>query len=173
MQKKYTKSFALIHWIHAILITLVLVGGLINLPDLPKSGEELQPFKMHIIMGVLVFVVLIIRVILLKKQPTLEPLDVNKSREFFINLNHRLIYIFITLTAISGIATAKSANIGQVVIFGKDPSVYTGANGITAIFAQIHTISAYTLLVLIIMHILGVISYIAKGNKEIIKRVWI
>jgi len=173
VQKKYTKSFALIHWIHAILIALVLVGGLVNLPDLPKSGSELEPFKMHMIMGILVFIVLIIRVILLKKQPELEPLDVNKTREFFINLNHRLIYIFIALTAISGMATAKSANIEQVVIFGKDPSVYSGAEGITAIFAQIHSISAYTLLALIIMHVLGVVAYIAKGNKDIIKRVWI
>ena len=171
--QKYTKSFALIHWIHAILIALVLVGGLVNLPDLPKSGSELEPFKMHMIMGAIVFVVLIIRVILLKKQPELEPLNVNQTREFFIKLNHRLIYIFIALSAISGAATAKSANIEQVVIFGKEPSLYSGAEGLTSIFAQIHTFSAYILLALIVMHILGVISYIAKGNKDILKRVWL
>ncbi len=171
--QKYTKSFALIHWIHAILIALVLVGGLVNLPDLPKSGSELEPFKMHMIMGAIVFVVLIIRVILLKKQPELEPLNVNQTREFFIKLNHRLIYIFIALSAISGAVTAKSANIEQVVIFGKEPSLYSGAEGLTPIFAQIHTFSAYILLALIVMHILGVISYIAKGNKDILKRVWL
>lgn len=171
--QKYTKSFALIHWIHAILIALVLVGGLVNLPDLPKSGSELEPFKMHMIMGAIVFVVLIIRVILLKKQPELEPLNVNQTREFFIKLNHRLIYIFIALSAISGTVTAKSANIEQVVIFGKEPSLYSGAEGLTSIFAQIHTFSAYILLALIVMHILGVISYIAKGNKDILKRVWL
>jgi len=170
--QKYTKSFALIHWIHAVLISLVLIGGILNLPELPKTGEELTPFKTHMIMGFLVFIVLIIRIILQKKQPELEPLKLSKTKEFIVNVNHKLLYIFIALTAFSGMATAKSANIGQVLIFGADPKVYTGPEGITATLGQIHTISAYILLALIIMHIAGVIIYAVKGNRDVIKRVW-
>jgi len=170
--QKYTKSFAAIHWVHAILIALVLVGGLVNLPDLPKSGEQLAPFKMHMIMGFLVFVVLIIRAILAKKQPELPPLEMSQARESLVKLNHKLLYTFIALTAISGMATAKSANIGQVLIFGKDASVYTGPDGITATLGQIHTISAYVLAALIVMHVAGVISYALKGHSDVFKRVW-
>ena len=170
--QKYTKGFAAVHWIHAILITLVLLGGMLNLPDLPKTGEELAPFKMHMIMGFLVFVVLIVRLVMVKKQPTLKPLEMSKVKEKLVDLNHKLLYIFIALTTISGMVTAKSANVGQVLIFGKDPSVYTGPGGITATLAQIHSISAYILLGLVVMHIVGVIIYIAQGHKDVIKRVW-
>jgi len=170
--QKYTKSFAAIHWIHAILITLVLLGGILNLPDLPKSAEQLAPFKMHMIMGFLVFLVLIIRVVMLKKQLTLEPLNATKAKQKLIDINHKLLYIFIGLTALSGMATAKSANVGQVLIFGKDPSVYTGPEGITAILAQVHSVSAYILLALIVMHVGGVVVYAVTNSKDVIKRVW-
>jgi cytochrome b561 len=168
---KYTKSFSIIHWVHALIIAMVLVGGVVSLPELPASGEQLAPFKNHMIMGFVVFVVLIIRVVLLKKQPTLLPLKVSAFREKLIKLNHRLLYIFIGFSAISGMATAKSANIGQVLIFGKEPSVYSGAGGITATLGQIHTASAYILAALIVMHIAGVVSYALKGNRDIIQRV--
>jgi len=170
--QKYTKSFAAIHWIHALLIAMVLLGGIANLPDLPKTGEELAPYKMHMIMGFLVFVVLIIRVVMLRKQPKLKPLEVGKSKEKLIDLNHKLLYVFIALTAISGMATAKSANIGQVLIFGKEPSLYTGPGGITATLAQVHATSAYILLALIAMHIGGVIYYAVTKDRGVIKRVW-
>jgi cytochrome b561 len=168
---KYSRGFSIIHWLHALLIALVLVGGVLNLPDLPKSAQELAPFKMHMIMGFLVFLVLIIRVIMLKKEPDLEPLKMSATREKLVKLNHKLLYIFIALSAISGMATTKSANIGQVLIFGKDPTVYSGPDGITATFAQLHTIFVYILAALIVMHIVGVVSYALKGNKEVISRV--
>ncbi len=170
--QKYSKKFALLHWIHAILIALVLIGGLVNLPNLPQNGTELAPFKMHMIMGFLVFILLLVRFFMVKKELKLEPIY-NDKKEILVNLNHKLIYIFIALSAISGAATAKSANIGQVLIFGKEPSVYSGPGGITAILGQIHTISAYTLLALIIMHIVGVVSYAIAKDRNIIKRVWI
>ncbi|NPA28551.1 MAG: hypothetical protein GXN91_05880 [Epsilonproteobacteria bacterium] len=170
--QKYTNRFALIHWLHAILISMALLGGALGLPDLPKEpSSELESFKMHMIVGALTFIVLIIRIYLVRKEPELEELNMSEAKKRFVKLIHRLIYIFIGLTALSGMATAKSSNLEQVAIFGKDKALYSPTD-LTFTFAQIHAISAYILAALIFIHIIGVIIYILQGNRDILKRVW-
>jgi len=171
MTKKYTNAFSAIHWIHAAILIFILIGALLNLPELPDKGGDLSPFKGHMILGFLATLIVIVRLIMLKKQPELEPLKMDTFRENIVRWNHRLIYLFILLTGISGMVTAKSANLGQVLIFGENPSVYTGPDGITALFSTIHTISAYTLGILIVMHIIGTVLYIMKTKENILKRV--
>lgn len=169
---KYTKGFSIMHWVHAIVITLLLVGASINLPDLPKLGTELAPFKQHIILGLAALVLTIVRLIMLARQPELPALQMSSSRATLVKWNHRLIYLFLFIVAFSGIATASSANIGDIVLFGKDASSYN-PNSITELAAKVHGASTTVLMILIAMHVLGVISYIIKTKDKIIKRVWL
>jgi len=169
--KKYTNSFVAMHWIHAVLITFVLVGATLSLPDLPQDGSKLAPFKGHMIFGLVLTLLTFIRIYMAKKQPQLPALKMSAFRENIVFWNHRLIYLFLVLSGLSGAATAKSANVGQVVIFGNDPSVYTGPGGITETLATIHGASTTILIGLIVMHIVGVIAYALKGNP-IMKRMW-
>jgi cytochrome b561 len=171
--QKYTKAFSAIHWIHALFIALALLGGLFSLSELPKTlaGVDLSNYQKHMIIGIIVLFILIVRIILLKKQPQLPPLDVNKTRELIIEVNHKLLYVFIGFTALSGMALAKSSNLGEIIFLKKDPNSFISSN-LTEIIAQIHSVSAYILLGLIIMHVAGVISYILKGHKDILQRVW-
>ena len=171
MAKKYTNAFAAIHWIHAVVLILLLIGGILNLPDLPAKGGDISPFKMHMILGFIALFIVVIRLIMLPKQPELQPLDMGEFRETIVRWNHRLIYVFILLTGISGLATANSTNLGQVLIFGSDPSVYGGPDGITATFGTVHTLSAYTLAALIVMHVTGTILYMVKSKENILTRV--
>ncbi len=171
MKKKYANSFAAMHWIHAIILIFILIGAIVNLPELPPKGGDLTPFKGHMILGAVATLFTIVRLILLLKQPNLEPLNISPLRESIIRWNHRFIYLFLLVTGISGIATVKSANIDKVVIFGKDISLYSGNDGIVSTFAAIHSFSAYTLLALIVMHIAGTLLYMLKTKENILLRV--
>ena len=171
MTKKYTSTFSAIHWIHAAILIFILLGATFNLPDLPAKGGDLSPFKGHMILGFVATVITLIRLFMLWKQPTLEPLDMGAFRETIVRWNHRLIYLFLILTGVSGLATANSTSLGQVLIFGNDPSVYGGPDGITATLGTIHSISAYTLMALIAMHVAGVIFYMIKSKENILGRV--
>lgn len=166
---KYTKAFTAMHWLHAVVIALLLIGASLNLPDLPKIGTELAPFKQHIILGLAALVLTIIRLIMLRAQPSFPALDMSDFRASIMKWNHRLIYIFLFVVAISGIATASSANIGDIVLFGKDASIYS-PNNITDIAGEVHEISTTILMILIAMHIFGVVSYIFKTKDNIMKR---
>ena len=172
MTEKYTKGFALIHWIHGAMIALILIMATFTLPDLPKSASELEPFRGHMILGFIVTLLTLLRIYTKSKQPELKALDMDSFRENVVKWNHRLIYIMLLASGVTGMATTKSANVGKVLIFGEDPSVYTGAGGITEIFASLHGASTTLLMILIAMHVAGVLSYILKTKTNILKRVW-
>jgi len=178
MKTKYTNAFAALHWVHAVLIALLLIGGTFSLPDLPeltkdlpKLGAELAPFKNHIILGVLTSVLVLVRLLMLWKQPKLEPLKVSPLRQSLVTWNHRLIYLFLILTGASGIATANSANVGDVALWGNSPSLYTGPEGITATLASVHNASSTILMLLIAMHVAGTLIYMAT-KENVLKRMW-
>ena len=171
MAQKYTGLFAAIHWIHAAMIAAVLLGALLTLPVLPEIGGDLSPFKNHILMGVAVTVVTFIRLYLVRRQPELEPLKVSPARQALITWNHRLIYFFLILVGLSGMATAQLSNIGKVLFLGADGSAYTGPGGLTETLGTIHMYGAWILGILIVMHVAGTISYIIKTGDNVLKRV--
>ena len=171
MTKKYTNAFSAIHWIHAVILIFVLIGATLTLPDLPAKGGDLSPFKGHMILGFVATAITLIRIFMLRKQPELEPLDMGAFRETIVLWNHRLIYLFLVIVGLSGMATAKSTNLGQVLIFGKEPSVYGGPEGITATLGSVHSASTYILMALIVMHIAGTLLYMVKSKENILGRV--
>jgi len=168
--EKYSKKFVTLHWLHALLLAFLLIGATLKMPDLPKVGGDLSSFKMHIIIGVLALILLIIRVILVKKEP--EFLLYNSPKDILVKLNHSLIYLFIFISAFSGMATAKISNLGSVVLFGANPSTYTGVTPLVEKLASIHSISTTILMVLIAMHIIGVVLYIIQTKDNVIKKMW-
>jgi cytochrome b561 len=171
MAKKYTNLFSAIHWIHAVMIAFVLTGALLTLPDLPDTAQALAPFRGHLIFGFVVTLVTFVRIYRVRKEPALEPLHVSSLRQNLITWNHRLIYLFLVVVGLSGMATAQSAQIGQVLIFGQDPSVYSGPGGITAVLANVHSFAAYGLIALILMHVAGTVAYALKTGENVLARV--
>ena len=170
MTTKYTSSFATLHWVHAVLITFLTIGAMLAMPDLPKDGSALVDFKMHIILGAIVMLLTIVRLVMLRFQPELAPLQFDSSKQLLVTWNHRLIYLFILLTAISGIAIARSAHIGQVLFWGYPISTYAGPGGLTATLGSVHAAMAYTLTALVLMHIAGVVIYMIQTKENILNR---
>jgi len=168
----YTKSFVAMHWIHGLLIGFILVAAKANMEHLPEAGGDLSQYKGHIILGLVASVLTLVRIYMATKQPEQPPLNMSQARQKLATWIHRLIYVALLATGITGVATAKSANLGDVVLFGADPSVYTGASSITKTLAEAHEASTTALIILIALHIIGVIAYQAQGKGDIIKRMW-
>ena len=164
--------------ISGFIVNLVLVallpafGEELSLPELPLKPVGLDEFKGHMIMGVIVVLFAVVRMILLAKHSELEPLEMSSARESMVKWNHRLIYVMIFATGLSGVATAKLSNLGDVVMLGGDSSLYAGSDAIVSSVASVHTVSVSILALLIAMHIVGVLSYRFKSNRPIFSRMW-
>jgi len=170
MTKKYTNLFSAVHWVHAAMIAAVLMGALVALPVLPEVGQDLSAFKNHMIMGFAVTVVTFVRIYLARRQPELEPLKIDAFRQAVVTWNHRLIYLMLVVTGLSGMATAQVSNIGKVLFLGADLSAYTG-DGLVGTLGTVHTYSAWVLGGLIVMHVAGTLSYMVKTGDNVLKRV--
>ncbi len=140
------------------------------MPDLPKAGGDLSPYGVHMIIGAIATMLLLIRWFMSHSQSHFTLYETSKQK--LVDWNHKLIYLFILITGLSGVGMAKVSNLGTVAVFGGDASSYTGPTPLVNTFAQVHSVSTTILMVLIAMHVVGVILYLIQTKTNIIQRIW-
>jgi len=169
--ERYSNKFVAIHWIHGLLLGFILIGAKLNIPKLTNTPQNLESYKMHMVMGLIAFALLIVRLILLRREPKLKIYKDN-FKQALVDWNHRLIYLFIFLSAISGMAIAKVSNLGEILFLKANPNSFSGLTPLVKNFATMHSIFTTILMALIAMHVIGVVVYIIKTKENIIKKMW-
>jgi len=168
MEKSYSKLAVLLHAIQGLLIVFVLVTGTFILSEIPNTLEKLDNFKIHMILGLVILILTVIRFIVVKKE-NLEPLQMPPLRAKIMKINHNLIYLVLMLVAISGIALAKGSGLGEIVFWGANLELYNSFKDFPMGIA--HGILTKILIFLIVMHLVGVISYKLKTDSNVLKRI--
>jgi cytochrome b561 len=169
MSAKYSKPVVLLHWIEALLLSFLLLGGTFVLSNIPNTLEKLSAFKIHMIVGVVVLVLTIIRIVFVSKSTKVEPMPMSEMRAKIVSIHHKLIYIVTLLTALSGMALAKMSSLGEIVFFGSQVALYESFKDFP--IGIVHGMLSKVLLFLVVTHILGVIAYMIKYKTNIFKRV--
>jgi len=170
MKNKYTTSAIILHWIQGLMILFVLATGSLVLSNIPNTIEKFGAFKVHIILGLVILILTIIRIINIIKSPKLEPLNVSTFRQKLIKFNHISIYIVLILIGLSGILLSKSSGLGEMIFFGVNGEIYNSFKDYAVGVG--HGILTKVLLFLIAMHIVGLFSYKFKTKENILKRMW-
>ena len=63
MKSRYNISAIILHWIHGLMILIILATGLLILSNMPNTIEKISSFKMHMIVGLAILFLTIIRII--------------------------------------------------------------------------------------------------------------
>ena len=105
-----------LHWLSAILLLIQIPLGF-YLVDLDFGEERLSVENVHIIIGLSIFYLVIIRLLnkIFNPTPKLDP-SIFKGQKFIAKLNHILLYVAILSITISGILK-KLFNGETLVIF--------------------------------------------------------
>jgi len=158
-----------LHWISAILLFIQIPLGF-YLVDLDFGPERISVENIHIILGLSIFYLVIIRLInkILNPTPKLDS-SIFKGQKFLAKLNHLLLYVSILLITVSGILK-KLFNGETLVIFFKKININENFE-LADQFYEIHVISNYLLIGLIVVHILAVISHKLFFNDNILKKI--
>ena len=158
----------LLHWISAILLFIQIPLGF-YLVDLDFGPERLTVEDIHVTMGLSIFYLVILRLLykIFNPTPKLEP-SVFKGQKFLAKLNHILLYVTIISITISGILKKLFNGETLMIIFKKIKIQDNFELG--ELFYDIHVISNYVLIVLIIIHILAVITHKLFFNDNLLKR---
>ena len=158
-----------LHWISALVLVVQIPLGF-YLVDLDFGEERITIENIHVILGLTVFYLVILRLInkILNPTPKLAP-SIFVGQKFIAKLNHLLLYVAILSITISGILK-KLFNGETLVIFFKEIRIKDNFE-LADQFYNIHIYSNYTIIALISLHILAVIAHRLLFKDNLLKRI--
>ena len=139
------------------------------LVDLDFGTERINLENIHITIGLSIFYLVILRLLYKSLNPTpkLGP-SVFTGQKFLAKLNHVLLYVTILSITISGILK-KLFNGETLTIFYKKIQIQDNFE-LGELFYDIHVVSNYALIGLIIIHILAVIVHKLFFDDNLLKK---
>ena len=166
---KYSLISKLLHWASAIILFVQIPLGF-YLVDLDFGPERLNIENIHVIIGLCMFYLVILRLInkIISTSPKLEP-SVFKGQKFLAKSNHLLLYVTILSITISGIFKKLFSGETLVILFREIKIVENFE--IADFFYDIHIFSNYLLIALIIIHILAVIVHKLFFGDNLLKKI--
>ena len=158
-----------LHWVSAILLFVQIPLGF-YLVDLDFGTERLDIEDMHVIIGLSIFYLVILRLLskIINPTPKLGP-GIFKGQKLLAKLNHILLYVTILSITISGILK-KLFNGETLVIFFKEFKIQDNFE-IAELFYDIHIFSNYFIIGLIATHIMAVVVHKFFFNDNLIKKI--
>ena len=159
----------LLHWISALLLFIQIPLGF-YLVDLDFGEERINVENIHIIIGLSIFYLVIIRLLnnIFNPTPKLDP-SVFSGQKFIAKLNHVLLYVAILSITISGILK-KLFNGESLVIFFKEIEIQDNFE-LADQFYNIHIFSNYMIVALIALHISAVIVHKLFFSDNLLKKI--
>ena len=166
--KKYPKSMIMIHWITLVLFAIIFYVGT-TFEDYEFSEANMNRYRTHALLGVLVSILTIIRFFIKKKNKDRLPADItyySPMHEKFVKLVLGLMYPLLIITPIVGFIMVYQTGAMGYDLGGAFP---TGAK-FSETLEVLHKILVFTLTGLIVLHIAGVVMYKIKTGENLIKR---
>ena len=159
----------LLHWVSAILLLVQIPLGF-YLVDLDFGPERINIESIHVIVGLSIFYLVILRLLtkIINPTPKLNP-SIFKGQKFLAKLNHILLYVTILSITISGILK-KLFNGETLVIFYKKFRIQDNFE-LAELFYDIHVYSNYLLIILISTHIFAVIIHKVFFKENLLKKI--
>ena len=138
--------------------------------DLDFGPERLDIENIHIIIGLSIFYLVILRLLskIINPTPKLNP-SIFKGQKILAKLNHIFLYVTILLITISGILK-KLFNGEKLTIFFKEYKIQDNFE-LADLFYNIHIFSSYLIIILITMHIMAVIVHKFFFNENLLKKI--
>tara|TARA_B100000902_G_scaffold238234_1_gene225645 strand:+ start:349 stop:891 length:543 start_codon:yes stop_codon:yes gene_type:complete len=159
----------LLHWVSALLLIIQIPLGF-YLVDLDFGPDRLSIENIHIVIGLSIFYLVILRLIIkiINPTPKLEP-SIFKGQRILALLNHVLLYVTILSITISGIFK-KLFNGETLIIFFKKIKIDDNFEQ-AELFYEIHVLSNYLMIGLIALHISAVIIHKFFFNENLLKKI--
>ena len=158
-----------LHWLSAILLLVQIPLGF-YLVDLDFGPERLDIEDIHVIIGLSIFYLVILRLVnkIINPTPKLDP-SIFKGQKFLAKLNHILLYVTILSITISGIFK-KLFNGETLIIFFKEFKIKDNFE-LAELFYDIHVYSNYFIIGLITLHVMAVVVHKFFFNDNLLKKI--
>lgn len=159
----------MLHWLSAILLLIQIPLGF-YLVDLDFGEERLTFENIHIIIGLTIFYLVIVRLVknIINPTPKLNN-SIFKGQKFLAKINHLLLYVTILSITISGILK-KLYNGESLIIIFKKIKIEDNFE-LSEIFYDVHVFSNYVMIALIALHVVAVIIHKFFFDDNLLKKI--
>ncbi|MDC0533323.1 cytochrome b/b6 domain-containing protein [Candidatus Pelagibacter sp.] len=166
---KYGLISKIFHWFSAALLIVQIPLGF-YLVDLDFGDERLKIEKIHVIIGLTIFYLVILRLLNNFFNPT-PKIDPSKflGQKLLAKTNHLLLYVTILSITVSGILK-KLFNGETLNLFFREIALKENFE-LADQFYDIHVFSNYSVVILVTIHILAVIFHKVFFNENLIKKI--
>ena len=166
---EYGSISKIFHWLSAAVLLVQIPLGF-YLVDLDFNEKKLTIESIHVLLGLVIFYLTILRLIYKFLNPT-PPLSksIFPGQRLIAMLNHIFLYISIFIITISG-ALKKLFN-GEILDLLFFNLEIKDNFDLAELFYDIHIIANYTLITLISLHILAVIAHKIIFKENLIKKI--
>ncbi|MCF2875750.1 MULTISPECIES: cytochrome b [unclassified Tenacibaculum] len=166
LDSKYSKSTIVIHWFTSILIlTLFPLGKFME--GIPVS-EKILMIKLHVILGIIVFILTLIRSYLFFTSKRPESLKTgSKWNDKLAEWIHNAFYFLLMGISISGITTMFIGGYSNALLAGTFDIIKT--NDLKPLKA--HGLLATIMMILLLMHVIGVVKHYILTRENTLKRI--
>ena len=157
------------HWLSAAVLIIQIPLGF-YLVDLDFSEKRLTIESIHVILGLSIFYLTLLRLIykLFNPTPSLGN-NIFPGQRLIAKLNHILLYLSILVITTSG-ALKKLFNGEMLDLFLFDIEIKDNFE-LAELFYDIHILSNYTLIALISLHIFAVIVHKLLFKENLLKKI--
>ena len=158
-----------LHWLSALILIIQIPLGF-YLVDLDFGEKRITFENVHVILGLIIFYLVIIRLInnTFNPTPKLNP-SIFIGQKYIAKLNHIFLYVAILSITVSGILK-KLFNGETLVIFFKEIEIKDNFE-LADQFYNIHIYSNYVIIALISIHVLAVITHKLLFKENLLKKI--
>lgn len=156
--KRYHPALIVLHWLLAIAIAGVFVMGAFVLDHMKNDvPEKMQLLQMHVIGGLSILILTIVRLIVRIKTDKPAPVvtDNAKMDKVGVGVQH-LLYLMSFLAALSGMAVAIKTDLINV-LFNHVGTLPADFEGVAA--HGVHAVMAAGLILLTLVHVAGALKH--------------
>ena len=167
--KKYPKALIAIHWLTVLLFIVVFLAGK-SLENHEFNEVNMNRYRFHALLGMSIMVLTVLRIFVKRKHKNNLPAPINyysNTHKIIVNLVIKLIYILLLITPLVGFVMVFKTGALTYDLGGEFP---TGAH-FNETLETIHKTFVFSLLLLIVIHVIGVILYKLKTGENLIKRI--
>lgn len=171
MVSRYHPLLVTLHWLLALLIGGLLVFGLFVLSETPNaSPDKIALLMWHMALGMAVFALTVLRLVVRWRTKHPAPAD-NDIVGHAGRLTHWALYVLVISMAATGLATAVTARLNEIVFAGSgEPLPASFEDFLTW---QLHSMLAVAIAILIAIHVGAVAYHARKGDRTLRRMAWI
>jgi cytochrome b561 len=162
----------ILHWLTAVLIFVQIPLGFYA-ESLKLSPLKMDIFVWHKSLGMLVFLLLILRLLWRIKGTIPKTVGASLIQQYLAQAAHYLLYGLMVLLPISGWITSSAANI-PIKLFWLIPlpALVGPDDALKSLAAEVHEISVFVLLAVLILHIGAALHHHLLLRDNTLKRMW-